>query len=710
MKKNLFLNMSVIICAFSLQAQVTQINNNNSLYPVAALTSTKAIVVSFDSSIWVSDATKAGTVPIGTAIKYEDYGFVLSGKFIFRGSTPATGSEIYITDGTAGGTTLVKDIYPGATSSSPSDFSVLNNVIYFSARTAAEGRELWKTDGTPGNTALVKDIVSGTDSSNSEDEYNLFSTGSYLLFAARTPTTGVELWRSDGSNSGTVLLKDINAGHAGADSSNPDNFYPLNGITLFTATDATNGKEIWKTDGTSTGTVLLKDINPGTASFSDVELFPGFSYSTFFGFHTFNNHAYFMANNGTSSGELWSTDGSSLNTVLVKDIVPGTGLSQIFVTDAVNYSGKFIFPVSDGTVGTRSELWQSDGTAGGTTLFKSFTPVVAGDLPIIYIPYTLNLFSGVYTQTLFQTNKFFFAARTPANGKELWISDGTPGGTQVVKDINPGSASSVDTSGFDYLYTSTQLFFSANDGTHGSELWQSDGTGSGTTIVKDINLNAADADPGDLVLFNNKIVFTATDGDNPTESDLFVVNGSFTSLPVSLTDFTVSAKSNDALLQWSTQQEINAKDFTIQRSFDGQHFEDIGNVAAAGTTYLVSKYSFTDAGIIISGRPMLYYRLRLNDEDGKSTLTNIISLKLKGDKQWEVRLISNPVQDYVRLMVTGTTGKLQVSIRDITGKILYSKEMENINGQITLPVTLQKGIYLLQSKSNNQRRVIKFIK
>ena len=181
-------------------------------------------------------------------------------------------------------------------------------------------------------------------------------------------------------------------------------------------------------------------------------------------------------------------------------------------------------------------------------------------------------------------------------------------------------------------------------------------------------------------------------------------------MPVKLTDFTVTPKDKDALLQWSTQQEVNSKSFSIQRSYDGQHFEDIGNVNATGTTYLVSKYSFTDAGIMSSGKPIVYYRLNAIDKDGKSAFTNIISLKIKGNSKWSLRLLSNPVKDYVSLMLTDVSGKLQLSVRDISGKILYTKSMENVNGQISLPVTLQKGMYILEAENNNERKIIKFIK
>ena len=94
----------------------------------------------------------------------------------------------------------------------------------------------------------------------------------------------------------------------------------------------------------------------------------------------------------------------------------------------------------------------------------------------------------------------------------------------------------------------------------------------------------------------------------------------------------------------------------------------------------------------------------------KSLNTNIITLKLHGNGKWNVRLLSNPVQDDLGILVSDVTGKLSLSIRDITGRIVYSKSMENINGQISLPAPQQKGIYLLEAVNNNERKTLKFIR
>ncbi len=766
MKKKLLFSACTLIFALGMEAQVTQINNNNSLQFDYPLSNTKQIFVSgTDQTLWVTDGTLAGTIQLSTSIKFVDgIGSLtfLDGKYIFAGSTTITNTEVYITDGTPAGTMLVKDINPGVTSSNPKYLATQNGIIYFTAETPGEGNELWRTDGTPAGTTLVKDInpgatgssidhdiaflgsflyftaetvaegrelwrtngttagttlvkdiVSGSGGSNYPESYELFSSGTYLLFMARTPSSGVELWTSDGTSAGTVLLKDINTG---TDSSNARSFTKFNNVVLFEATDATHGDEIWKTDGTPGGTTILKDINPGTDSSTKIfiELVPGLglSYPVFSGFHIFNNHAYFNAYDGTSAGEVWSTDGTTANTFLVKNIVQSTSypLPFILLANSINLPGKFIFPVSD--LAGRSELWESDGTPGGTTLFKAFSPAMPTDVPFIFTPFTFT--SGSLTQPLFQGDKFFFRAGTTAEGTELWISDGVDGTaahTHLVKDINPGTADSDPVTGGPYLYTTTEFFFPATTASNGLELWRSDGTTAGTTLVQDLNPGTDDASPVlDIFVLNGKILFEATEGDNATQTDLYTVDGNFVALPLKLTDFTVVRKGNDALLAWSTSQELNTKNFIVQRSYDARQFEHIGIVKALGTSYSRHNYSFTDAGIANSGKNFVYYRLVETDIDGKSLTSNVVALKLDGAKQWNVQLLSNPVMENVKLLLSGTNGNVELYIHDMNGRILYTKYLSNINGQVTLPVVLQKGMYILEAISGDERKSIKLIK
>lgn len=758
MKRNFLLILYAVTTCLGLQAQVTQINSNKSLQSQYPLSNSKAIYVSnIDQTIWGTDGTLAGTIQLSPDIKFvEAMGSLsfLDGKLIFAGSTTATGTEVYITDGTPGGTILVKDINPGVTGSAANYLTTLNGYIYFSAETPAVGNELWRTNGTPGGTTLVKDIntgaagssivagdlatlsgilyftaetaaeglelwrtdgstvgttlvkdiVTGVAGSNYPGKYELLATSTYLLFMARTPASGVELWRSDGTNGGTVLLKDINAG---ADSSNARSFFILNSLVLFAANNTTNGDEIWRTDGTAAGTTLLKDINPGTASSTGIELFPGFNNPIFGGFHTFNNRAYFNAYDGTSTGEVWGTDGTTPNTLLLKDIVTGTSLSLILVTSAINLPTKFIFPVSD--LAGRSELWQSDGTPGGTVLLKAFTPNAAAGFPFILLNFTFS-----NSQLLFQGDKFFFTVGTAAEGDELWISDGVDGTvthTRIVKDINPGTGSSNPINGL-YIFTSTALFFSADNGTNGRELWRTDGTLAGTNMVADIVTGTGGSNPTiDFFIVNGKILFQANNGDDPVLTDLYAVDGTFFPLPVSLDDFTVTLKSGDGLLAWHTLQELNSKNFTVQRSFDGQVFENIGTVAALGSSTTRHAYTFIDAAIANRGKSVVYYRLLATDIDGKSTLSPVITLKLKGSYQWTVGLLNNPIRENMKVVLSGITQNVQLTIIDMSGKKMITILRPAVNGQVSVPVpNLPHGLYTLLTETNNERKTIQFVK
>ena len=90
---------------------------------------------------------------------------------------------------------------------------------------------------------------------------NLTDVNGTLYFQAYEPATGYELWKSDGTLAGTELVKNINPGIQSE--SQIGNLTDVNGTLFFRANDSTNGTELWKSDGTAAGTVMVKDINPG---------------------------------------------------------------------------------------------------------------------------------------------------------------------------------------------------------------------------------------------------------------------------------------------------------------------------------------------------------------------------------------------------------------------------------------------------------------
>ena len=150
---------------------------------------------------------------------------------------------------------LLKDINPGTGSSNVCYLTDVNNKLFFAATNGTHGMELWKSDGTETGTVMVKDIRPGA--SNSSIGY-LTNINGTLFFVANNGSYGTELWKSDGTTAGTVMVKDIRAGVLG---SNPSGLVNLDGTLYFAADNGVHGMELWKSDGTSAGTLLVKDIN-----------------------------------------------------------------------------------------------------------------------------------------------------------------------------------------------------------------------------------------------------------------------------------------------------------------------------------------------------------------------------------------------------------------------------------------------------------------
>jgi ELWxxDGT repeat protein len=118
------------------------------------------------------------------------------------------------------------------------------------------------------------------------------------------------------------MVKDIRTGPS--DGTNSSAFWPtvLNGTIYFVANDGTHGDELWKSDGTANGTLMVKDINPGAGSGFDLYVWPLFTLPDL------NGQLFFTANDGTHGRELWKSDGSANGTVIVKDAVAGATCSS----------------------------------------------------------------------------------------------------------------------------------------------------------------------------------------------------------------------------------------------------------------------------------------------------------------------------------------------------------------------------------------------
>ena len=182
-----------------------------------------------------------------------------------RSATLKTSAAILFTAGIALLTACGGGSGGGDSGGSGSGAGSPSSVRYFSANDGVNGAELWKTDGTEAGTVMVKDINT-TGSGSNPFGFTVLNGTTY--FAANDGMNGLELWKTDGTTAGTVMVRDINA--AAGTGSNPFGFTVFNGALYFNAGDGATGRELWKTDGTAAGTRLVRDINPGTARPNDV--------------------------------------------------------------------------------------------------------------------------------------------------------------------------------------------------------------------------------------------------------------------------------------------------------------------------------------------------------------------------------------------------------------------------------------------------------
>jgi ELWxxDGT repeat protein len=289
-----------------------------------------------------TDGTPGGTVSISyPGLTFAGVPILYGGRHYFGGTEGTMGSELYSGDGTTA--TLVLDINPGAASSTPQDLVVVRGLLFFRAFVGTRWG-LWRSDGTAAGTFPLADL--GT----MNVPMVAAPSRDFLYFVPEDATVGRELWRTDGTLAGTVLVADINPGVA---SSNPQRLTDDGLILFFGATTPSTGLEPWVTDGTNT--TLLRDISPGPGS----SLLFGTPSERMV---AAGGNLVFAAFDLANGRELWKSDGTPGGTVLLKDLVPGEDPSQ--PSELTKFGDLVLISAMD--LGLAIRLWKTDGTTAGT--------------------------------------------------------------------------------------------------------------------------------------------------------------------------------------------------------------------------------------------------------------------------------------------------------------------------------------------------------
>lgn len=613
--------------------------------------------------VWVSDGTDAGTFKANNPdniLVNDFYGTqfaVKNNNVYFSGDiNDGDGSRLctYNTANATGKVRASKDINPGFLSNNLYNIINVNGTIFFTVFNGID-QVLWKSDGTMTGTVQVKDINPGGRNVYLYKDFE--NANGTLLFSFYDDANGYEVWKSDGTEQGTVIVKEINPGVYSSQAANIT--YTGNSISLFEATNGKKGLELWKTDGTDAGTTLVKDINTSTSGSSNpYALTPSVD----------NSKLFFVATDPQYGTELRITGESEQGVHVVNDLLNGSFSSAPFLL--VNFKNETFFfanilDTSDHTssdIRTHVKLCRTNGTQSGTKILSlpSLEALINGGYGYIY---GVEATSDLLFISFFNYSTYSY---------ELWRTNGTDAGTFAVKtDIAPY---------FDLILKAVgnKVYFANYDFTYGVELYASDGSVAGTALVKDINPGFNSSSPSDLTSFDGRLYFTADYGFGPF---LWVSDGTDAG--------TKQVKPATQLSYYSNLVPANGKLFFYGLNTVGKGSELYANDGTDNRTYLVKDIykgpGSSNISSLTGGDTVLYFFA----DDGKhgSELW-----KSNGTKEGTilVKNISPDIESTFPYNMIAVHNQLYFTLNDIlwqsdgTKKGTHEVDDANLNGVIGL--------------------------
>jgi ELWxxDGT repeat protein len=690
----------------------------------------KLLIVLLTCNIYIS--LQAQVTTIHNFLAEPSGMFTYNGEYYFPQRGSGTGLELWKTNGTAAGTSLVKDILSGTGSSSPSLFYKLNNKVIFSANYDATKRGLFVTDGTTaGTNSLFLNSFAIESEELAEYQGNL-----YGLFIDAAYSS-VNLVKTNGTT--TEVLVNIPGVVGTSAYGRGENFKILSVINnrfIFMVNDAT-ACYIYTSDGTAAGTQIASTISVPAGAAFDV----GKIRVTTLGTDLF----FTLSVNNRLKQYLYKLNGiNAQSTLLFTDNDANSSSWQYMgIRFIMNNEVYFV-----ATIAGEQRLYKTDGTIGGTVLVKGFG-----------FNGSVSFFNGNADRSgdiLVQGNTCYFVTNEQSTIYTLWKTDGTTNGTFVagvaptsfriddlffiqnnlyvgtrtisgtlarlyLMDEAAGTVTpaATQTGDFGFQYAST-----ANENICGRSIhsfhWRFaryDYQYLPNTVMPELDkygisfsMNSATAfQPlAATPLFSQ---YTAVSnfykngsgylffGLKPTGYELAFMDStalSCSALPVQFTGINAVWINNKAVVTWYSTAETEVAYYEVQKETANAQWKAIKKVSAKNQ--LSNTYQCADENVLPG---INLYRVMSKDKDGSVKYSHIVSLKGEHPEQVRTRLINSRPQ----VMVTGIRGNHQVQVLSAEGKLVAGFSA-SVNAWIDIPATLVRGVYIIRAVTGNKSTVL----
>lgn len=388
-----------------------------------------------------------------------------STRLVFRALDPDYGSQLFVSRGHPGTERRLTSVPPPAAGSSPEGLVEVGGRLVFWG-CDGEHRRLWSALHAASEPVALSPAERSERCRPRSGSPQKVSGGKAFSLAVDPNTDRLLLWITDGTPEGTTA---VDLGPPYFPTEDLDSAEWLGELYFFTAAPA--GSTLWRTDGTPGGTVVAHEF---------AGLFEAMVIDSL------EAKLIFTAAEAGQRHQLWSTDAGSSLDRLTDLPPPGVLRSR---SNHLKFQGSLVLALGV----QQGQLWQTDGTPGGTRLLKA--------LPISGVEFGVFDLRALGETLLFRTGGDF-------DDQRLWRSDGTPEGTLEVRRFGLAGGlhhlrrdSSVELGG--------KLYFAAADEAHGRELWQSDGTEAGTVLAVDLLPGPASSTPRWLTVVGERLFLAA---------------------------------------------------------------------------------------------------------------------------------------------------------------------------------------------------------